>query len=414
MKKQYVILTIIFACVFFVSNVIAEEKLPESEFKYLIFNTEELPSSPGKFNEIMSSFGDTSDFNTKIGLSHIFSYFRKDVQEVKKDLQAFLYSAEKKNTPVVIKLDGEQWWDNRPDLWNWWDENKPGYDPTNVKNVEWTGWESDRAMKIAWRNWGRQLRVLPPPNLMSTVYRRETHKAMDVMLAVVMNWWKKLPENKKYLFVALNVGWESSLCYNAYYYPNGNDYLDKPEKDDPTSGTVRGDVLNRGLIQSGYNAVRTAGIRIKGDITEDDLLEIVRRHLEDLAKYANEFGFPRKKIFTHGVGNEFGEKLYDAAVNEYSCPGWSGYWYAEDPAKDKGIMRNLERSDAPHWAVVEYLLLKPYEKGQAWEDAFFTTLNYPNCKFICVYNWEGVNSKGSKVIDAANRAVKRLSGKKKD
>ena len=57
-----------------------------------------------------------------------------------------------------------------------------------------------------------------------------------------------------------------------------------------------------------------------------------------------------EKIFTHGVGHEFGEKLYDAAVNKYSCPGWSGYWYAADPAKDKGMMRNLKRSDAPHWA----------------------------------------------------------------
>jgi hypothetical protein len=108
-------------------------------------------------------------------------------------------------------------------------------------------------------------------------------------------------------------------------------------------------------------------------------------------------------------GNEFGEKLYDAAVNAYSCPGWSGYWYADDPSKDKGIMRNLKRSDAPHWAVAEYLLLLPYEKEQAWEDAFFTTLNYPNCKFICVYNWEGINTKDSKVIDAAKKAIKRLS-----
>ncbi len=382
--------------------------------KYLLFNSGGLDLSSAEnasasFEAIMKNFEGLPDAKIHVGVSAIFSYLHTDPLIVKENLRNFLAAAENTNTPVLVKFDGEQWWDGRPDLWNWWDPNKPGYNPDNRYNVEWTGWGSEYAMKIAWRNWGRQLRVLPPPNLMSPQYRKATHDGMDILMPVVLDWFKQLPKDKKYLFVGINVGWETSLCYNAYYYPNGNDYLDKPEADDPASGTVRNDVLNRGLVQSGYAAMKTSGIRTNGDITEDDLVEVCRRHLEDLAKYAKDFGFPRDRIFTHGVGNEFGEKLYDAAVNEYSCPGWSGYWYADDPSKDKGMMRNIARSDAPYWAVTEYLLLKPYKEKALWQSAFEKTLNYSGCRFLSVYNWEGINEPGSMVIDAARDAVTSLS-----
>jgi hypothetical protein len=143
MKYLYVFLII------FVASLSFSCDAGDGRLNFLIFNTVELPSTPEKMEAITNLFEKSSGFDTRVGVSHIFSYFRKDIQEVKKDLQAFLDSAEKTNTPVVIKFDGEQWWDNRPDLWNWWDKDKPGYDPVNVKNVEWTGWESERAVKIA-------------------------------------------------------------------------------------------------------------------------------------------------------------------------------------------------------------------------------------------------------------------------
>jgi hypothetical protein len=264
-------------------------------------------------------------------------------------------------------------------------------------------------MKIAWRNWGRQIRVLPPPNLLSPEYRKAVHDAMNELMPIVMEWKMLLSEDKKHLFVGINVGWETSLCYNSYYYPNGNDYLNQPEKNDLKRGTIRADVLSRGLVQTGYAALKTSGIRTEGDITEDDLVEICKRHLEDLAKYVHDYGFDREKIFTHGVGNEQGELLYDAAVNQYSCPGWSSYWYADDPSKDKGIIRNIKKSSVPCWAVAEWLLLKSYSEKELWQNAFEKTLSYPGCKFLCVYNWEGVSKSGSKVIESARDAIKAMS-----
>ncbi len=81
-------------------------------------------------------YDDDNEIN--VGVGCIFSYLRYDIGKVEESLKRFLAASEKENIPVWIKLDGEQWWDARPDLWNWWDPEQPGYDPENAKNVEWS------------------------------------------------------------------------------------------------------------------------------------------------------------------------------------------------------------------------------------------------------------------------------------
>ncbi len=112
-----------------------------------------------------------SPAHVRLGIGAIFSYLNESRDQCKSRVLEFLSLAQQYDIPIVVQLDGEQWWDARPDLWNWWNRGCDGYDPRNRRNVEWTGWGSEYAMKIAWRNWGRQIRVLPPPNLMSPPYR---------------------------------------------------------------------------------------------------------------------------------------------------------------------------------------------------------------------------------------------------
>jgi hypothetical protein len=386
----------------------------EEGLRYLLINSGRFNlSSPRKaasdFKDIKKRFEGVEDSRIKVGVSSYFSCFEEDLSAIEQKLSTFLQAAEKSDLPVLIKLDTEQWWNNRPDLWNWWDPNRPGYNPENCRNVEWTGWGCEYAMKIAWRNWGRQIRVAPPPNLMSPDYRKAVHEAMDRLLPIVMNWQTSLPENKKNLFVGLMVGWETSIGYNAYYYPNGNDYFGKPEADDPKKGFTREDVLRRGLVQTGYAALTASGIRTSGDITEEDLVEVCRRHLEDMARYAHAYGFARDKVFTHGVGNEQGERLYDAAVNAYSCPAWSEYWYADNPLNDTGITRNIERMDAPCWGIAEWFLPVPQTDLPHWKKAFKRSLESPACRFVCVYNWESLSGPDSKVIEASRNAIQELT-----
>jgi hypothetical protein len=327
--------------------------------------------------------------NIRLGMGAIFSYLNESRDQCKSRVLEFLSLAERYDIPVIVQLDGEQWWDARPDLWNWWDPGRDGYDPRNRQNVEWTGWDSSTAMKIAWRNWGKQIRVLPPPNLMSPPYRRACHDEMKVLVPVIVDWWKKLPENRKSLLIGIKIGWESSIGVNAFYLPGGNELLNRPESDDPQV-ELKGELVpGRGVVASGYAAVTTVGLARSGPLQEKDLAEIVRRHLEDLCSLAATLGVPRDRLFTHVGGWKEEELLYDAALNKYSCPGWSFYRHAADASLDMGVQRVLHKSDAPYWGAVEWMLMGS-EDEHAWSTALRHALSIPKCRYLCIYNWSGI------------------------
>ncbi len=382
--------------VLFAAPLSGEAKEERPPLQYILLNRKAVAYRPGQevisrenFMETKKALPEATGSRIRIGLGFIFSYFRASEETVMESLQHVLKLSEETDTPVYLQLDGEQWWDARPDLWNWWDPSLPGFNPENKKNVEWHSWSPEDALKISWRNWGRQLRVRPAPNLMSPVYRKECHKQMERLVPVILAWWKGLPAEKKDLFVGLKVGWESSVGVNAWYYPNGNALLNEPPVNDPTTGLTASQLPGRGAMTIGYAAVKTAGIRKKGELTEGDLAEVARRHLEDLARVASKLGVPREKLFTHGVGWNDGELLYQAPVNKYSCPGWSFYKHAADPKQDMAVKKALKRSTAPYWAVTEWLLQGP-QTEERWKNALDNVLADQRCRFLCIYNWEAI------------------------
>jgi hypothetical protein len=344
-------------------------------------------------DEIRAKIPTSDQGRIRMGFSCIFSYLAHSDEKVALEaLEKTLRLAEETNLPIYIQLDGEVWWQGRPDLWNWWDPKQPGFHPANRNNVEWSSWDPADALKISWLNWGRQIRMLPPPNFESPAYRAACHKEMRRLIPAILKWADKLPAEKKGLFVGIKLGWESSLGVNQFYYPNGNDYLGKPESDDPTSGIKGTEPPARGVAQIGYAALKTAGIRMSGSITEADLADVAQRHLADISQLASSLGVPRDKLFTHGAGWKDKELLYGAAVNQWSCPGWSCYRYAADPTKDEGVQEALRISDAPFWAATEWLY-QGAPSSANWRAALEATLGAPRCRLICIFNWTSIESK---------------------
>ena len=364
--------------------------MPARAEQFILFNIAGT-SGPEALRQIHHEFDPVGARGVKVGAGAIFSYLRQPRAQTVAELQAFLAEVRQTGTPVVIQLDGENWWEARPDLWNWWDPSRPGYSPGNRTNVEWTSWSAEGAIKIAWRNWGRQIRVLPPPNLMSPAYRSACHEEMRVLIPIILNWWQALPVGQKSLFVGIKLGWESSVGVNAWYYPDGNALLDQPAADDPTNGITAAHLPARGVTQIGYAAVKTGGIRGSGNLTADDLAEVVRRHLDDLCRLAAGLGVPREKLFTHTGGWQANEKLYQSGLNAFSCPGWSFYQFAADPRADQGVQTAWKKSNAPYWAAVEWFYQGPRETGP-WHQALATTLATPGCHYLCIYNWEDVRN----------------------
>lgn len=397
-------LSIIVFCLFYYScNANSEESDPPSQ--YITINV--WNANDAEFQEISELFGEYGG-DVSIGIAYIFSYLRRPSETIIEKLHQYLELSVKYDMPIVVQFAGINWWDARPDLWNWWDPDLPGYDPDNKYNVEWTDWNPDSAVKIGWRNWGRQLRVLPMPNLSSPDYKEACQHELMKLIPIVMEWYQKLPPNKKHLFIGIKLGHESSIGVNNWYYPGGNELLNEPEENDPVYKKDNDQLPGRGMQTIGYAAVSTAGIANSGPLKEEYLTEIIRRNLEDQCRLAMKFDVPRKFIFTHAGGWSENETLYSAAVNEFSCPGWSFYKYAADISGDKTAMEALSLSDAPYWGAVEYLLLGN-KTEQDWCDALNNALGIEKFRYLCIYNWHGIKDNANvlnalvKVLQESNK-----------
>jgi len=160
------------------SSAVQRVEQREQSTRYLLLNLGASEIRRETVREIKQLGGEWSAGRPRIGVGSIISYFRQPPDKAMEQLRSLLSLCEEQDVAVIVQLDGEQWWTARPDLWNWWDEGRPGFDPANATNVEWSGWGPQHALKISWRNWGKQVRVQPPPNLMSPKYRTACHQAM--------------------------------------------------------------------------------------------------------------------------------------------------------------------------------------------------------------------------------------------
>jgi hypothetical protein len=226
------------------------------------------------FDNIINTVGTKGSASRRLGISVQIPLFYTPTSGSTAFLQKLLSMCEANDMPVAFALDPFEFWEGiislklqprscnyragRPDLWNWFDPNSPGYNSSNVHNVEWTSWDrfnaislisplqnfevanflrticSSSATQIAWRDWGRQFRVAPQPNLASKSVTDAHSTALFSFSQIVAEWYNKLPEEKQYLLAAAKVGWEVDIGLNFYFYPNGNSYRTQPPANDPT------------------------------------------------------------------------------------------------------------------------------------------------------------------------------------
>lgn len=376
-----------------------------AEPRYLLFNMapghdwkQEMPSTLTRLllDDVVNTVRPIKRDDLQIGVAFSFSILNSPPGVITEGITNLLAASLATGVPVMITLDGQNWWNEHPELWNWWDPESPGYNPQNVYNVEWTSWSPAQAVKVGWRNWGVQIRVAPAPNLASPQFLEANTNALKQILPVVVNWYNGLPADKKYLFAGLKLGWEASIGYNAYFYPDGNRFFEQwPNIDihDPTTGLDHSKGLSGGLLQLGYAAVRTSGIKNSGEITRDDIGKVTQNYLALLSKTAVEMGMPREMVFTHqgGACPPWDNQLpFWPALNEWSCPGWSFYWGA--PAEAGNLNEEMQRAGVTRWSAAEWWWTGT--TGQEWADHFARTLEFRDCRNICIYNWNqgGVES----------------------
>lgn len=359
------------------------------------------------FDEIPKTLHVANNPRLRIGVSFVFSTLETPTDQIAQRIRTALDCSEKTTTPVLIALDGQNWWESRADLWNWWDPTKPGYNASNVSNVEWTGWSTSNALKISWRDWGVIHRVAPAQNIASPRIISLQTNALRELIPVIATWYSKLSPTNRWLLGGVKLGWEASIGYNAYYYPDGNRYLEKwptdPSHDpkyplDPNKG------LSSGVVQIGYAALTARGVKPHHKITRDELGHLVRWYLNELCQTAHDAGLPADLIYTHqgGTYKPWDKHLpFWPATNDNSTPGWS--FYGLDPNEIAPLRRDLKFAHQQRWAACEWW----WGGGNAaeWEYHFRRTLTFADCRFIDVYNWTRMFSNDLHAQDAVRNLV---------
>lgn len=378
--------------------------------------------SAAAINEIVTLIGTKGTPTRRLGVGAIFEPNQIDIARTKQSLVNLLHASLENEFPVFLSLDNFTWWDNRPNLWYWWE---PGISATEKAarkaNVEWSDWDGDtndaNALKISWTNWGSQFRRPPGPNLLSPAYIENSISNLNQLLPVITEWYRQLPANKKYLLGGVDFGNEVDIGANFYYYQNGNSYA----SEDPTSSLntdpasdphyPTSDFLAH-TTQIGYAALKLGGIKSSGTITTEDLNAAVNRYLNILTKHAYNAGIPRNKIFNHTGGKGSSpDWIYPttpaftdlrSTLMPYAYPGWSLYGNKTNPVNSAILNSALDSVPGMQWASPEWL--PDATDAAEWLSAVRSTLNYRNNRFINVANWEEIRS-NSNALSAIRTAL---------
>lgn len=378
---------------FFVFLLLIHKGYGEEKYLFvqrILSGTNELPDK-AFFSKPCDILGKRTNSNIRIGNSITINLLGSSPEYQLKLLKRILFLSEKTDIPIHIHLDGQNWIEARPDLWNWFDKTKAGYNLENKKNVEWNAWNPDSAVKVCWRDWGRQIRILPAINIFSPKVLQAHYEAYDRLIPIIMSWRSQLPAKKKYLFGGIRIGWEAGFNYNAFYYKNGNEIYDRnltntdfdPKKRLSTENFYSGNNTKR----LGYAAAYCSGIKKEGELTNDDYEQMIYLYLNTLCKYVSRFGILKKELFTHMGGNyaPFEKHLkFWPAINKYSTPGWS--FYSLNPATAGTLKREMEEYKTKNWAASEWLW--PGKTAAEWKENLKKTFSFKNCKLVVIYNWE--------------------------
>ena len=127
-------------------------------------------NNPDKINQaaiddVLNKIGTRGNNNNtrKIGIGVLIHYNRHNLNNILASIDKLLPLATENQIPLFIVLDGFQYLNKAPELWNWWDQDQPGYDLKNRSNVEWTCSNgSSCATKTAWR-WARIITSVENP-----------------------------------------------------------------------------------------------------------------------------------------------------------------------------------------------------------------------------------------------------------
>jgi hypothetical protein len=320
---------------------LAKSKAPATseEPKYLVFW-----HASEKVGELAERVGLKGDGKTRLLGFGLPNPTYELEEQLPSRIRGAFAAARKHDMAVMLHFDFHLAWKQRPDLWNWFDPKKPGYNPDNKYNVEWHGWEGP-PNKVHYLNHGVLERLPPNMCLTSKRTRAEVTRIVSKVIGPVLREEIAMlkAEGKEALFVGVLVGSEPSI--DDYSKPDPE--RTRMMKED---GVPAGPLGYRALLDRGFTANHPP---------EDFRTTLATIIQETIAFWCEQFvnaGIPSKKLYPH-VAAPAPIEIMNApiwtAFNKYSRPGWTTYPVEVLGASFKAIYEELDKHGNPAWAGVE-------------------------------------------------------------
>ena len=275
-------------------------------------------------------------------------------------LRRLLAGSEEAGVPVLVTLDGQNWWQHRPDLWNWWDPNLPGLQPEQRLQCRVDGLESDPGREDLLAQLGhvssgwRPRRTSP-----ARAWSRRIWQGLRALVPIIVEWQRRLPPSRQWLFGGVKLGWEAGIGYNAYHYPDGNRYYEQWPHDsshDPTNSPGSRQGPERRGLPVGLR--RREERRHQGPAAKSRATTLPRSPSctwRGCAGWRTNLGCRAKSVFTHQGGNyaPWEKHLpFWPAFNRWSSPGWS--FYNGGPREAGPLEAEMKAAGRERWAAAEW------------------------------------------------------------
>ncbi len=319
-----------------------------------------------------------------------------DESQIPRAIKMAFDIARQNNVAVHFAVDDHIVWEERPDLWNWYDPQAPGYNPENAGNVEWYDWEGTANKRRYFTPLGVPAKT-PHMCYNSPGVRKEITRIVSEVIGPALRGeiQKLKQENKAYLFAGLTVGAEagfddysvlpslSEIRLHQAVESIGGIFSPASEAKKAQSREI--DAFKHlaqmmdedGAPHSplGYCYLTHAGYS-KAHPPADFHRAIVDANREFIAFWDKLFvdaGVPCSRVYTHVAATPAQDAKNNAPIevvfNPYSRPGWTTYPQYTLGGGLQPLYEALAKHGNPVWAGVEANAFgSPYAlEGMSWE-----------------------------------------------
>jgi hypothetical protein len=341
-----------------------------NEIEYLVIwgpYPGDAPDPLDRIGPLAAKIGTTGDGKTRqLAFGPGIPFWVRDEPGIRQAIRRAFDTARQTNVAAHFLVDDHIGWDERPDLWNWYDPTKPGYNPDNKRNVEWYDWVGT-ANKRRYMTPSGIPSQSPHMCYNSPAIEKEIHRIVSQVVGPALREEidKLKLENKEYLFAGITVGAEpgfddyTTIPKLYRILPGLPEPMQSQERMTLDQASKLMDEDKAPYARLGYCSLTNDGYSSNSPPADlnQALAHVNQKFIEFLDKQFVDIGIPCSRLYTHIAASAPQDDTNNApisiAFNPYTRPGWTTY--------PTGILKNgfqplydeLAKRGNPAWGGVE-------------------------------------------------------------